>query len=58
MPVGIHKKQGAVYQIKTVADNIRLREALGKDASFEKNLLKSWSKVKGYEGAKQALATL
>ena len=46
------KEQGAWYTIKTVKDTIALKEAQGKDTKFERNLLKAWSKVKGWESAK------
>ena len=52
------KEQGAWYEIKVVTDIIKLKEAQGKDASFERGLLRAWSKHKGYELAKQALAEL
>jgi len=60
MAVGTHsgKEKGAWYEIKTVADNIRLKESLGKDSSFERGLLKSWSTYLGYESAGQALAEI
>ena len=60
MPVGTHsgKEQGAVYQIKTVADNIKIKEAKGQDATFERGLLKSWSKYPGYKSAKEVLDNL
>ena len=56
MPVSKAKGLGAWYQIKSVADIIKGKEGRGEDASFERNLLKSWSHYKGYETAKQALA--
>jgi len=40
------------YQIKAVKDVIRMKEARGADASFERNLLKEWSKYPGWENAK------
>jgi len=52
------KEQGVWFEIKCIADVIRSKEARGEDASFERNLLRSWSRYKGYETAKQALADL
>jgi len=43
-------------QIKDVKETILSKEAKGKDASYERWLLKSWSKYVGFEGAAQALA--
>ena len=56
MPVRKAKRKGACCEIKSVADIIKGKEGRGEDASFERNLLRSWSKYKGYETAKQALA--
>ena len=56
MPISKAKRKGACCEIKSVADIIKGKEARGEDASFERNLLCSWSKYKGYETAKQALA--
>ena len=50
------KEQGIWFEIKSVADIIKLKESKCEDATFERELLKSWSSHKGYEGAKQALA--
>ena len=52
------REQGALYQIKTVADNIKLKESLGQDTSYERGLLRAWSHCEGYESAKQVLAKL
>ena len=49
-------EHGPYYEIKTVADIIKSKEARGADASFERGLLSSWSHYDGYEGAKEALA--
>ena len=49
---------GARLQIKSVANTIKIKEANGKDATFERNLLKSWSKYEGYESAKEVLKGL
>ena len=45
-------ERGAFYEIKCIADVIRSKESRGEDASFERKLLRSWAKYKGYEGAK------
>jgi len=50
------KERGPWYDIQSVADVIKSKEARGADASFERGLLKSWQKYEGYEGAKEALA--
>ena len=52
------KEKGAIYEINAVANTIKLMEAQGKDTSFERKLLKQWSKHKGYERAKEVLANL
>jgi len=52
------REQGAYFEIASVVNAIKLKEAKGQDASFERELLKSWSKYKGYESAKQALDKL
>lgn len=49
---------GPWYEIKTVADVIRMKEARGADTSFERGLLKAWSKEKGYESAAETLKQL
>ena len=46
------------YQINTVADVIKSKEARGADTSFERSLLKSWCKYEGWEGAEEALSSL
>lgn len=46
---------GAWYEIKCVQDVIRSKEAKGKDASFERKLLKSWRKFPGYEKSMEGL---
>ena len=46
------------FQIQVIVDIIKSKESKGQDASFERDLLKSWSKYEGYESAKQALDTL
>lgn len=52
------RERGPWYEIKTVVDIIILKEANGKDATFERKLLKSWAKYQGYESAGEALRTL
>ena len=45
------KEQGLWYEIKTIEDVIRLKEAKGKDAAFEKELLASfrnYARASGY----------
>lgn len=54
----IHRESGATFQIKSVVDCIKGKEKRGQDASYERELLKAWSKVEGYEGAKKALEGL
>lgn len=49
---------GPWYEIKAAADVIRKKEARGADATFERSLLKAWSKEKGYESAGEALKQL
>ena len=54
-----HKKgeeKGNFYQIKCIKDVVRNKEARGEDASFERNLLKHWSKYKGWESASLSVA--
>ena len=53
-----HREKGASFEINAVADIIKIREAQGKDATFERDLLKHWSKHKGYESAKKVLDKL
>ena len=50
------KERGAYFEIKCIKDIIISKESKGEDATFERKLLKSWSKYKGYEKAKDALA--
>jgi hypothetical protein len=45
------KERGAWYEIQTVRDVILRKEAKGEDATFERDLLKAWSKYPGYEDA-------
>ena len=60
MPVGTHsgREQGAWFQINAIADTIKLKEAKGISAEFERKLLKDWSQYKGYKSAKVVLAKL
>ena len=37
---------------------IKLKEADGEDASFERKLLKDWQRYEGYESAGNALRTI
>ena len=52
------RQSGMWFELKSIAETIRIKEANGKDATFERNLLKEWSKVKGYESAKDYLAKM
>jgi hypothetical protein len=49
------KERGKCFEIKCVKDVIIAKESQGKDSSFERSLLKSWSKYPGWEPAKDAL---
>lgn len=46
------------FQIQCVKNDIIAKEADGEDASFERGLLKSWSKYPGWESAGKVLRTL
>ena len=50
-------ERGPWFEIKCVKEAIISKEADGEDTSFERNLLESWSKYEGFEGAKEALAS-
>lgn len=52
------RQTGADYEIKTIANIIRTKEAAGHDATFERELLKAWADYSGYESAKEALREL
>lgn len=52
------KERGPWYEIKVTRDVIISKERRGEDASFERALLRFWSKYKGFEGAKEALKTI
>ena len=56
--MGVSHAKNVRLQIKSIVDIIRIKEAQGHDASYERGLLKIWSKVEGYEAAEQALADL
>jgi len=49
------KEHGPWYEIKCTADVIRSKEARGEDASFERELLRSWAKYPSWEDAGNAL---
>ena len=56
-----HKKgeeKGNWYQIKSVKEVIANKEMRGESVKFERELLRSWSRYKGYEEAKQSLIEL
>ena len=53
-----YHETGNWFQIECVREDIISKEAKGQDASFERSLLKAWSKYPGWEGAKEALSTL
>ncbi len=46
------------YEIKVVCNIIKGKESRGEDASYERELLRSWSKDEEWKNAGQALATL
>lgn len=46
------RERGPWFEIKCTKEVIRNKEARGEDASFERALLKSWSKYPGWEDAK------
>ena len=48
-------ERGPWYEIKCVRETITLKEAKGQDATFERGLLKSWSKYPGWEDAASAI---
>ena len=45
----IGKERGPWYNVKSIKDIILSKEAKGQDATFERELLKSWGKYEGYE---------
>lgn len=52
------RQSGARFAIESVANTIRIKEANGKDATFERNILKGWAEYEGYESAKETLKSL
>lgn len=42
------REMGAWYEIRSVIRTVIQKEAAGKDASFERDLLTAWKKVDGY----------
>lgn len=46
------KEQGVWFEIKCVKETIALKEADDEDTSFERKLLKNWSKYPGWEDAR------
>uniref|UniRef100_A0A6M3IHN0 Uncharacterized protein n=1 Tax=viral metagenome TaxID=1070528 RepID=A0A6M3IHN0_9ZZZZ len=49
------RERGPWFEISTMKDLIIHKERGGRDASFERGLLKSWSGYDGFECAKEAL---
>lgn len=49
------RERGPWYEINCVRETIVNKEARGEDASFERGLLKSWSKFPGWKDAKKPL---
>ena len=45
------KERGNWFEIKCVKEVVTNKEARGEDASFERCLLKSWSRYEGWESA-------
>ena len=45
------RERGAWFEVKSVQDVVRSKEEKGEDATFERELLKSWVNYKGYEDA-------
>jgi hypothetical protein len=52
------KEAGPWFEIQCVKEVITGKESRGKDASFERGLLRAWSSYEGYEGAKEALRSI
>ena len=44
-------EKGAWFAIQSIKESILIGEALSKDKSFERELLKSWANYKGWEDA-------
>uniref|UniRef100_A0A6H2A2K4 Uncharacterized protein n=1 Tax=viral metagenome TaxID=1070528 RepID=A0A6H2A2K4_9ZZZZ len=53
-----NKKRKVYFEILAVADIIKSKESRGLSATFERELLRAWANYEGYEGAKEALASL
>jgi hypothetical protein len=53
-----NKERGPWYEIDCLRVDIINKESAGKDASFERKLLRAWSKYQGYEMAGEVLASL
>ena len=49
------KERGPWFEIQCVREIIISKEAKGEDTSFERKLLKSWGRYKGWESARKAL---
>ena len=54
----MRRAKGHKYEINEVARIIKLKEKNGHDATFERDLLKSWSSYKGWEYAGDVLQTI
>ena len=52
------KEKGIAYEVKAIADCIKGKEAKGQDATFERELLKAWSKYPEYKAAGRVLEQL
>ena len=50
-------ERGPWYEIQSVKEVIIAKEVKGEDASFERDLLKSWAKYESYKSAKEALTS-
>ena len=46
------RERGPWFEIESIQEVIVNKEARGEDASFERELLKSWSKYPGWESGK------
>ncbi len=49
------KERGYWFEVQCVKNDIISKESRGEDASFERNLLKSWGKYPGWESALEML---
>jgi len=52
------RERGPWFEIQCIQNLIASKEAKGLDATFERKLLKSWSKFPCYEEAREALTAL